>query len=116
MERFIVYIPRWLRWTLLLVLSILVVGFSAAFFVGINQPGYGDWRAATVSVVQIALTGLAYVLIVFFYRIRTESGSAAKTHGVRIGDAFAADAGTHHRQSGRDRAGHCRRSQRRDRA
>lgn len=70
MERFMVYLPRWLRWALLLVLSALVLGFSVVFFLGINQPGFKDWLPASVSVVQIALTALAYVLVVFF----TESG------------------------------------------
>jgi hypothetical protein len=70
MERFMVYLPRWLRWALLLVLSALVLGFSVVFFLGINRPGFKDWLPASVSVVQIALTALAYVLVVFF----TESG------------------------------------------
>lgn len=72
MERFVVYLPRWLRWALLAVLSMLVIGFSVVFFVGINKPGFGDWLPASVSVVQIALTALAYVLVVFF----TESGQS----------------------------------------
>lgn len=66
LERFIVYLPRWFRWTLLVVLAALVVGFTAAFFFGINRPGFKDWLPASVSVVQIALTALAYVLLVFF--------------------------------------------------
>ncbi|PWK83881.1 hypothetical protein [Fulvimonas soli] len=70
MERFVVYLPRWLRWTLLAALALLVAGFSVAFFLGINRPGFKDWLPASVSVVQIALTALAYVLLVFF----TESG------------------------------------------
>lgn len=72
MERFVVYLPRWLRWFLLFVLAALVVGFSVAFFFGINRPGFKDWLPASVSVVQIALTALAYVLLVFF----TESGQS----------------------------------------
>lgn len=70
MERFVVYLPRWLRWALLLSLAALVIGFSVVFFFGINRPGFKDWLPASVSVVQIALTALAYVLLVFF----TESG------------------------------------------
>ena len=72
MERFVVYLPRWLRWALLLSLAALVVGFSVVFFIGINRPGFRDWLPASVSVVQIALTALAYVLLVFF----TESGQS----------------------------------------
>jgi hypothetical protein len=70
MDRFVVYLPRWLRWTMLVALALLVLGFSVAFFIGINEPGFKDWLPASVSVVQIALTALAYVLLVFF----TESG------------------------------------------
>jgi hypothetical protein len=72
MERFVVYLPRWLRWALLLALAALVIGFSLTFFIGINRPGFRDWLPASVSVVQIALTALAYVLLVFF----TESGQS----------------------------------------
>jgi hypothetical protein len=72
MDRFVVYLPRWLRWALLLALAALVAGFSVVFFVGINRPGFRDWLPASVSVVQIALTALAYVLLVFF----TESGQS----------------------------------------
>lgn len=72
MEKFVVYLPRPLRWSLLLALSALVLGFSVAFFYGINRPGFRDWLPASVSVVQIALTALAYVLVVFF----TQSGQS----------------------------------------
>ncbi len=72
MERFIVYLPRWLRWALLGALTLLVAGFATAFFIGINRPGFRDWLPASVSVIQIALTALAYVLLVFF----TESGQS----------------------------------------
>ncbi|MDE2085305.1 MAG: 2-amino-4-hydroxy-6-hydroxymethyldihydropteridine diphosphokinase, partial [Xanthomonadaceae bacterium] len=69
-DRLTAYLPRWLRWALMFVLGSLVAGFSVAFFLGINQPGFKDWLPASVSVVQIALTALAYVLLLFF----TESG------------------------------------------
>lgn len=71
-DRLTAYLPSWLRWALLLTLGGLVAGFSIAFFFGVNQPGFKDWLPASVSVVQIALTALAYVLLLFF----TESGQS----------------------------------------
>lgn len=70
MDRFVVYLPRWLRWSLLVGLAMLVLAFSLAFFFGYATARYSEWLPAAVSVVQIALTALAYVLLVFF----TESG------------------------------------------
>lgn len=74
MQRFVVHIPRWLRWSLLAVLALLVVGFSAGFFLGVGRPEYRDWMQPSVSIVQIALTGLAYVTLLFF----TESGQSPR--------------------------------------
>lgn len=66
MDRFAVYIPAWLRWTLLASLAVIVAGFTITFFVGIARPHYTNWLPASVSIVQIALTALAYLLVVFF--------------------------------------------------
>jgi hypothetical protein len=74
MDRFAAYIPRWLRWGLLIVLGGLVLGFSVTFFVSVNHPGFREWSSAAVSVVQIALTAFAYVLVVFF----TESAQSPR--------------------------------------
>jgi hypothetical protein len=74
MDRFAAYIPRWLRWGLLIVLGGLVLGFSVTFFVSVNHPDFRNWSSAAVSVVQIALTAFAYVLVVFF----TESSQSPR--------------------------------------
>jgi len=66
MDRFAVYIPGWLRWTLLAALAAIVAGFTVTFFVGIARPQYTNWLPASVSIVQIALTAMAYLLVVFF--------------------------------------------------
>jgi hypothetical protein len=65
MDRFAAYIPRWLRWGLLIVLGGLVLGFSVTFFVSVNHPDFRNWSSAAVSVVPIALTAFASVLVVF---------------------------------------------------
>lgn len=72
MNRLIVYVPRWLRWSLLGFLLVLAGSFSAMFFFGMTRSDYGDWIQPSVSIVQIALTGLAYVALLFF----TESGQS----------------------------------------
>jgi hypothetical protein len=74
LQRFVVHIPRWLRWSLLVVLGVLVLGFSLGFFLGIGRPEYREWAQPSVSIVQIALTGLAYVTLLFF----TESGQSPR--------------------------------------
>lgn len=72
MQKFVVHIPKWLRVGLLFFLLALVVGFTASFFLGIGRPDYKDWIQPSVSIVQIALTGLAYVVLLLF----TESGQS----------------------------------------
>lgn len=72
MQKFVVHVPRWLRWTLLAFLLLLATGFTVVFFLGIGRADYGAWIQPSVSIVQIALTGLAYVALVFF----TESGQS----------------------------------------
>jgi hypothetical protein len=66
MNRFVIHVPRWLRWGLLVVLSLLVVSFTTVFFMGIGRADYGSWVQPAVSVVQIALAALAYITLLFF--------------------------------------------------
>ncbi len=73
MQKLVVHIPRWLRWGLFGFLLILAVGFSALFFLGMGRNDYGSWIQPSVSIVQIAMTGLAYVTLLFF----TESSQSA---------------------------------------
>ncbi len=65
-NRLIVHLPRWLRWGLLFVLALLVVGFSVSIFIGVGRPDFANWLPPSVSIVQIALTALAYIVLLFF--------------------------------------------------
>lgn len=65
-NRLIVHLPRWLRWSLLGVLTLLVIGFSVSIFVGVGREDFSHWLPPSVSIVQIALTALAYVVLLFF--------------------------------------------------
>lgn len=76
--RLIVHLPRWLRWGLLAVLTLLVVGFSASIFVGVGRPDFASWLPPSVSIVQIALTALAYVVLLFFTESSQGVGSLQK--------------------------------------
>lgn len=66
LTRLVVHIPRWLRWSLLVLMTAITLGFAASFFIGISRPGSGEWMPAAVSIVQIALTAIAYIVLIFF--------------------------------------------------
>lgn len=79
MQKLIVYVPRWLRWGLLAFLLTLAASFTAMFFLGMTRTDYGSWIQPSVSIVQIALTGLAYVALLFL----TDSGQSPESLQVR---------------------------------
>ena len=65
-NRLIVHLPRWLRWSLLFVLALLVIGFSVSIFIGVGRADFTHWLPPSVAIVQIALTAMAYVVLLFF--------------------------------------------------